>query len=88
MGDDHPRWCAGAGCTADRPAFNGHPIGAHRSPAVPVGLTQIRLRQMPGEPIPSMELRRGDVVMVLPLGETAGLCPALADLLRVAGVRQ
>lgn len=88
MVDDHPAWRVSAFCNAGRPPFNGHTVGAHRSGVTPVGLLQVRLRQAPGERVPSLEFRRGDAVLVVPPGETAGLAPAMADLLRAAGVRQ
>ncbi|MGI5247520.1 hypothetical protein [Dactylosporangium sp. CA-139066] len=83
---DHPLWCVDVACTADRPTFNGHPIGAHRSSAQRVGLTELRLRQAPNERVPSVEVRRGDVVLVLPIGEAQSLSPGADDLFRAAGV--
>lgn len=83
---DHPVWCVPASCTADRPPFNGHSIGVHRSSAEPVGLLQLRLRQAPTDRVPSVEVRRGDVALVLPLVEAQSLAPAVDDLLHRAGV--
>jgi hypothetical protein len=82
----HPPWCVGAFCTIDRPSVNGHGIGAHRSMPQVVDATVLRLRQGRTDTAPSVEVRRGDVLLVLPLVEAQSLAPAIDDLLEAAGV--
>jgi hypothetical protein len=83
---DHPAWCVQAFCTIDRPPVSGHGFGAHRSQARVVEATVLRLRQDRSASGPSLELRRGDGVLVLPLGEARDLGPAVDDVLEGAGV--
>lgn len=76
---DHPAWCVGTGCDA-------HPDGTHHSVPQLVGLTSLRLAQVPGARVPSVEVRRGDAVLTLPLVEAQSLAAAVDDLLHAAGV--
>lgn len=85
--EDHPSWCSPRRCTADRPAVNGHEVGVHRSAPEASGQTKTYLVQSPAARTPSVELARAGRTVRLPLNETAGLGPALTDLLRAAGVR-
>ncbi|WP_238019788.1 hypothetical protein KZZ52_43775 [Dactylosporangium sp. AC04546] len=88
MSDDHPDWCLGTACTADRPPFNAHAVGAHRSRPEVVGITVLRLAQQPGALSPWVEIRRGTDHMTLPLLEAERLAPAVDDLLFQAGLRR
>lgn len=83
---DHPAWCAIAFCTVDRPPMNGHQFGAHRSLPQVVDATVLRLSQTRTAVLPSLEVRRGDALLVLPLVEAQSLAPAIDDLLEAAGV--
>lgn len=83
---DHPPWCVPAFCNIDRPPLNGHQIGAHRSTPQVVESTVLRLRQTLTEVVPSLEVRRGDVILVVPLLEAQALPAAVDDLLEGSGV--
>ncbi|GGM67382.1 hypothetical protein ACFFX1_21685 [Dactylosporangium sucinum] len=87
MSDDHPDWCVGAACTADRQPFNAHAVGAHRSRPEVVGITVLRLAQPPGALSPWVEIRRGSDRVTVPLLEAERLAPAVDDLLVQAGLR-
>lgn len=82
----HPAWCAAAYCTVDRPPVRGHGVGVHRSVAQVVEATVVRLQQPRSASGPSLEIRRGDAVLVLPLAEAQSLAPAIDDLLEASGV--
>lgn len=82
----HPPWCVAAFCNVSRPPVNGHGIGAHRSMPQVVDETVLRLRQGLTDPAPSVEIRHGDALVVLPLVEAQSLAPAIDDLLEAAGV--
>lgn len=82
---DHPAWCVGAYCTAARPPFNGHQVGAHRSSPAVLGGLLLFVRQSPGGP-ETLELRRGDVTMVVPLAEARDAPVAIDELLETAGI--
>jgi hypothetical protein len=84
--DDCPRWCVPAYCAIDRPPLHGVVIAAHRSAPVAVGRVRLMLVQGPGADLPSVELRRRELTMVLDLGEAQSLAPTIDDLLEAAGV--
>lgn len=84
---DHPAWCSRRRCTAAAEPVNGHEVATHRSAPEASGQTELYLVQSPRTNLPSVELVRDGRTVRLPLGETAGLAPALTDLLRAAGVR-
>lgn len=83
---DHPLWCVRVFCTIDRPPFQGHEIGAHRSAPLVVDATVLRLRQGGADAGVLVEIRRGDGLVVLPLVEAQSLAPTIDDLLESAGV--
>ncbi|GAA2624000.1 hypothetical protein GCM10010399_64200 [Dactylosporangium fulvum] len=83
---DHPEWCVGTACTADRPPLYGHQVGAHWSSPEVVGATVLRLAQAPDADRPWVELRRGDDRVVLPPLEARSLGLAIGDLLGRAGL--
>jgi hypothetical protein len=85
--EDHPSWCSPQRCTASVAPVDGYAIGTHRSAPQAAGLAELYLVQSPRAALPSVEVVRDGRTVRLPLNETAGLAPALADLLRLAGVR-